>query len=256
MDIRILGVHNCESLNSSCVCFLIDGTLAVEAGCLTSHLSIEEQRELNAVVITHQHYDHIRDIPVMALNLFRYNDSVEVYAPSAVCKTIETNLLNGEIYPRFQRIPENAPTVRLKAVEPLEPRNINGHSVLAVPVNHFGTTVGYQISDSEGKVVFYTGDTGPGLADCWKHTSPQLLIIEVTLPDECDKFARKTSHLTPHMLEGELRAFRKSKGYLPRVVVVHMDYKLEAKTKDEIAAVSRRLDHPITVAYEGMRLSI
>lgn len=256
MDIRILGAHNCESLDSGCVCFLIDDTLAVEAGSLTSHLTIEEQRKLNAVVITHQHYDHIRDIPVMALNLFRYDDSVPVYAMPAVCDILETNLLNGEIYPQFQKIPEKKPTVHLQAIKPLEPLSIDGYDVLAVPVNHFGTTVGYQIRDSEGKAVFYTGDTGPGLGECWEHTSPQLLLIEVTLPDECELFARETSHLTPHMLEQELTGFRESKGYLPRVVAVHMDVSLEEKTKEEISEVSRRLNHPITVAHEDMRLFI
>ncbi|MCK4862816.1 MAG: lactamase [Dehalococcoidales bacterium] len=256
MDIRILGAHNCETLTSRCVCFLIDDTLAIDAGSLTSSLSVQEQRRLNAVVITHQHFDHIRDIPGIALNLFRCGASIQIYSTATVCDIIETNLLNGKIYPRFHKIPETKPTVHFNTIKPLEPQEVDGHNILAVPVNHFGATVGYQISDNQGRTIFYTGDTGPGLSDCWRHISPQLLMIEVTLPDECELFARETSHLTPHMLEQELISFRELKGYLPQVIAVHMDISLEPETKEEISAVARRLDIPITVAHEGMRLKI
>ena len=256
MDIRILGAHNCESLTSSCVCFLIDDTLAIDAGCLTSSLSFQEQKGLKAVVITHQHFDHIRDIPGIALNLFQCGASIQVYSTIIARDIIEANLLNGEIYPQFHKIPETKPTIHFNTIEPLEPQMVDGHNILAVPVNHFGTTVGYQISDKQGKAIFYTGDTGPGLSDCWRQISPQLLIIEVTLPDAYELFARETSHLTPHMLEQELVSFRELKGYLPQVIAVHMDISLESKTKEEISAVAGMLGIPITVAHEGMRLTI
>lgn len=256
MDIRILGAHNCESLTSSCVCFVIDDTLAIDAGGLTSNLSIQEQRKINAVILTHQHFDHIRDIPGIALNLFRCGASIQVYSTATVCDVVETNLLNGRVYPQFQKIPEAKPTVHFNIIEPFEPQSVDSHNILAVPVNHFGTTVGYQISDNQGKVVFYTGDTGPALSDCWRHISPQLLIIDVTLPNDNEGFARETGHLTPNLLEQELISFRGLKGYLPQVMAVHMDTSLEPKTREEITAVAEKLDIPITVAHEGMRLTI
>jgi len=58
------------------------------------------------------------------------------------------------------------------------------------------------------------------------------------------------------MLEQELVSFRELKGYLPQVIAVHMDISLESETKEEISAVATRLDIPITVAHEGMRLKI
>ena len=256
MDIRILGAHNCESMTSSCVCFLIDGTLAIDAGGLTSSLSIQEQQKINAVVLTHQHFDHIRDIPGIALNLFRCGASIQVYSTAVVCDIVKTHLLNGKVYPQFQKIPEAKPTVHFNVVEPFEPQKVDGHSILAVPVNHFGITVGYQVSDKHGKAIFYTADTGPELSDCWRHISPQLLIIDVTLPNDHEEFAIKTAHLTPFLLEQELISFRECKGYLPRVIAVHMDTSLEAEIKKELAAVSKKLDIPITLAYEGMRLRI
>ncbi len=63
-------------------------------------------------------------------------------------------------------------------------------------------------------------------------------------------------HLTPTLLKQELTSFRKLRGYLPQVVVVHLNPLLEEEIKAEIAAVAEDLNHPISVGYEGMQLSL
>jgi ribonuclease BN (tRNA processing enzyme) len=256
LDIRILGAHNFESQTTRCACFLIDDSLAIDAGGLTSGLSVQDQQRLDTILITHQHYDHIRDIPGIALSRFQRGTSVDVYGPAEVLHAIESHLLNGDVYPEFQKIPHNRPTVCLKMVKPLEPQHINGHKILPVPVNHSCTTLGYQISDKYGRVLFYTADTSPGLSHCWKNVSPQFLIIDVTLPNESEDFARDTGHLTPNLLEKELIDFRNMKGYLPQVMAVHMDPGLEATIREEIAIVAENLHIPIIVAYEGLRIRV
>jgi len=256
MDIRFLGAHNCESQTTSCVCILIDDTLAIDAGGLTSNLSIPEQENLSAILLTHQHYDHIRDVPAIALNLSLRGASIDVYGTSAVVATMETHLFNGKVYPEFQNLPAENPTVRFNLITPYDSQQIDGHNILAVPVNHFDLTVGYQITDAEGKTIFYTADTGPGLVNCWKHLSPQLLIVDVTVPNRCEEFATKTRHLTPAFLNEELISFKEVKGYLPPIVVVHMDPTLEKEIKEEVAGVAEALNTPITLACEGMQLRI
>ncbi len=256
MKIRILGAHNCESQAGKCICLLIDDTLAIDAGSLTSSLSIPNQQKLEAILLTHQHYDHIRDVPTIALNLYYQGASIKVYSTPNVRATIETHLLNGKVYPKFQELPETKPTIDFNLITPYEPQRVNGHGILAIPVNHCGTTVGYQISDAKGKAIFYTADTGPGLSDCWEHVSPQLLIVDVTFPNSHEAFARNTGHLTPNLLSEELIVFREYKGYLPQIIVIHMDAALEQEIKDEIAVIAKALNTPITVAHEGMQLRI
>jgi len=256
MLIRILGAHSCESRATRCVCILVDDRLAIDAGGLTSSLSILDQQKLKAILLTHQHYDHIRDVPMVALTLYRCRTNVEVYSTPDVLDTIETHLLNGIVYPRFQEIPKEKPTISLNAIVPYETRRINGYGVLPVPVNHDGITVGYQISDAKRKTIFYTADTGPGLTDCWKCLSPQLLIIDVTVPDSYQKFATETGHLTPSLLSEELMQFQEIKGYLPQIVLIHMDPILEKETTEDIKRISEAFNTPITIAYEGMKLYI
>ncbi len=256
MDISILGAHNYESSTTNCICLLIDNTLAIDAGGLTAGLSIQDQQKLHAVLITHHHFDHIRDIPGIALNFFRHGASLQVYSTAVVRDIIEAHILNGSIYPEFQRIPEDRPTIVFNAVTPLESQSIDGHSILAVPVNHSAAAIGYQVNDKRGKAIFYTADTGPELSECWRLVSPQLLIVDVTLSNDCEEFARETGHLTPNLLEHELIGFRECKGYLPQVLAVHMDAVLEPRIKEEIAVVSEHLHIPITLAHEGLHLRI
>jgi phosphoribosyl 1,2-cyclic phosphodiesterase len=256
MEIRVLGAHSGETRATSCVCFLIDGTLAVEAGGLTSRLSLAEQKRLKAIILTHEHFDHIRDVPAIAINLNRCGSGISVYATARVCDTIKDHFLNGTVYPEFQKIPAERPTISFAIIEPLLSIGIDGHRVLPVPVNHSCASVGFQITDGAGRSVFYSSDTGPGLIDCWRRISPHLLIIDVTLSDDGEAFARKTYHLTPCLLEKELVAFRDCRGYLPRVVVVHMDSSHEGRIKEQLAAVSSRLGSPITLASEGMLLVV
>jgi ribonuclease BN (tRNA processing enzyme) len=256
MKILVLGAHSGESQTTSYACFLVDNTLAIDAGGLTSNLSIPEQQKLNAILLTHQHYDHIRDIPGIALNLSMRGSNINVYSTVSVLNIIETHFLNGTVYPQFQKLPVTKPAIRLNVVKPYEPENIDGHRVLAIPVKHFKNTVGYQVSDKNGKTIFYTADTGPGLSDCWKYISPQLLIVDVTFPNSYEEFAMETGHLTPHLLKQELIIFQELKSFLPQIVTIHMDAGLEPKIKEELADVAKALNVAITAAQEGMQFQI
>jgi ribonuclease BN (tRNA processing enzyme) len=254
MKIRFLGAHNCESQNTRLVSLLIDDVLAIDAGALTSSLSFAEQLKVKAVLLSHYHYDHIRDIPALGMNLFLRQATINVYSISAVGDALATHILNGPIYSEFLKKPESNPTIKFTVVEPGEPITIEGYSVLAVPVSHSVPAVGYQLTSADGKAFFYAGDTGPGLLECWRRISPQLIIIEVTASDRYKDWAAGSGHLTPSLLGQELASFRELKGYLPQVVAVHMNPLMEKEIAAEIETLGKALDCSITLAYEGMEI--
>jgi len=251
-----LGVHNCESQNTKFISLLIDDTLAIDAGGLTSSLSFPAQQKLKAILLTHQHYDHIRDVPAIAMNFYLCGATIDIYSTQPVYNALTTYLLDGKLYPKFLEQPQGNPTIKFTLIEPYQTEQIEGYSILAVRVNHAVPTVGYQITSPDGKVVFYTGDTGPGLADCWERVAPQLLITEVTATNKYEEFAKESGHLTPSLLKQELTSFRKLKGYLPQVVVVHMNPDMEGEIETEIATVAKALNSSITLAHEGMQLRL
>jgi ribonuclease BN (tRNA processing enzyme) len=256
MNIRFLGTHNCEWQKTRLISLLIDDVLAIDAGALTSSLSLEAQQKIKAILLTHWHYDHVRDIPTIAMNLFLHGATIKVYSIPSVFDALAKYLLNDELYPDFWQKPAPDPTVRFTIIEPHQAEPIEGYSILAVPVNHSVPTVGYQVTSADGKIVFYTGDTGPGLVNCWQHVSPQLLITEVTASDKYKQWAAESGHLTPSLLKQELVSFREVNGYLPRVVTVHMNPALEEEIAAEIAVVAEALDSPIIMGYEGMELNL
>jgi len=256
MNIRFLGAHRYESKTTRCVSLLIDNLLVIDAGGVTSSLSIPAQRKLKAILLTHQHYDHIRDVPMVAMNLYSEGTSINIYCSPTLRGIIETHLLNGKLYPRFQELPAAKPTIEFIAVEPHKQQQVEGYGILAIPVNHGDSTLGYQVTDTEGKVMFYTTDTGPGLSDCWESVSPQLLITEVTAPNRYEEFVTSTGHLTPSLLHRELTSFREIKGYLPPIIIVHMDPTLEGEIEAEVAVVAKALGVSITLAHEGMQIRI
>jgi ribonuclease BN (tRNA processing enzyme) len=256
MNIRFLGAHNCESESSRLMSLLIDDILVIDAGAVTSSLSFEAQQKIKAILLTHHHYDHVRDIPALGMNLFLHGARTNVYSIPRVHEIVTTHLLDDEIYPNFHQRPRSKPIINFNIIEPLKPEVIEGYRVLAVPVSHSVPAVGYQLTSPDGKIVFHTGDTGPGLASCWRHVSPQLLIIEVTASDRYKKEAAESGHLSPSLFKEELTSFREIKGYLPRVVAVHMNPAIEEEIAAEVAAVERELDASITMGYEGMEVSL
>ena len=256
MDIQILGAHNIESKDTRHASLLIDGVLAVDAGALTSSLDLAAQRRLIAVLLTHQHYDHIRDIPALGMNLLLMESSVAIYTTQAVRDVLVEDMLNDSLYPNFMARPPERPTLRFRLIEPYKTEQIGEYSVLAVPVSHAVDTVGYQITSKDGRTLFYTSDTGPGLAEAWRQVSPELLIAELTAPDRYEEFARRSRHLTPGLLRRELADFRSLKGYLPEVVLIHMNPLDEKAIEAEVAAVAGELNASIRLGYEGMRINL
>jgi cAMP phosphodiesterase len=256
MEIRILGAHNIETKNTGSSCLLIDEILAVDAGALTSGLSITQQQNLKAILLTHQHYDHVRDIPMLGMSLYLLKKTLEIYATKPVYEILTTHLLNNIIFPNFVERPPEKPTFHFNILEPGKTASIAGYGVLPVTVNHAVPTVGYEITSFDGKKVFVTADTGPGLEDCWRQISPNLLIIETTVPNDNEDAARRVGHLTPYLLLKELETFREIKGYLPRVILVHLDPLIEKSIKSEIREVEKTLSIHIRLGHEGLKIKI
>jgi ribonuclease BN (tRNA processing enzyme) len=256
MKIKILGAHNTESQNTRMMSILLDDIVALDAGGLTSSLDFEAQKNIRAVLLTHHHYDHMRDIPALAMNMYLRKGHFQVCSIQSVQDALMKYLLNGDLYPNFLERPPDNPTIKFNLVRPFENTLVEGYDVLAVPTSHSIPATGYQITSGDGKVIFYTGDTGPGLEDCWKHISPQLLLIEVTASNQWEEFSKKAGHLCPSLLKSELIKFREIKGYLPITIAVHINPANEEEIGPELADVSRELDAKISLAREGLVVSV
>jgi len=235
---------------------LVDNILALDAGGLTASLSLEDQQKIRAILLTHHHFDHSRDLITLGANCGKFSDPVKVYALSRTIEIVNSCLLDGRMYLDFSKYPSpEKPFLQMETIQPFETKSVEGYDVLAIPVNHPVSSVGFQVT-SNGKSLFYTGDTGPDLAECWGKISPQLLIIEATGINEADDFLREVGHLSAQLLKQELRQFHHIKGYFPRVVVVHITPQYENEIRREIQEISQELGTSIEIGYEGLEISL
>ena len=251
MIVKFLGTHNAESKNTRLGSFLIDDVLAVEAGSLVSELTFPEQRKIKAILLSHGHYDHIKAVPTFAFN--NSDHTTKVFATPKTLEILSSHLINGVVYPEFTSEASflRKATIKLVPLEPFKRQHIEGYRVMAVPVPHPLDGVGFEITSRDGKTLFYTGDTGPGLSSIWSDISPQLIIIDVTWPNKLANVAKDASHLCPEMLKEELVELRRVRGYLPKVAVIHMRPQHERHIEREVREVAKLLSISIDIPREG-----
>jgi ribonuclease BN (tRNA processing enzyme) len=233
---------------------LIDDVLAVDAGSLVSELTFPEQRKIKAILLSHGHYDHIRAVPAFAFN--NSDRTTRVVATARTLEILSSHLIDGVVYPEFTSKASflGKATIKFVPLEPLRRQDIEGYQVMAVPVPHPLDGVGFEITSGDGKTLFYTGDTGPGLSSAWSNISPHLVIAEVTWPNRLAGMARAAAHLCPEMFKEELLELRRLKGYLPKVVAIHMSPQHETEIRREVGEVAKLLGISIDTPDEGEEL--
>ena len=168
MRIQLLGCHHTETATTRLSTLLVDQELALDAGAITSTLTSEEQRRIRAVLITHHHYDHVRDLLSLALGGYEDGMTISVFSSAETLDKLRRHFLDGSLYPDFTQIPTlESPRLRLIALEAWREHEICGLKATPIPMPHTVPAVGYHITALSGRGFFYTGDTGGGLYDVW-----------------------------------------------------------------------------------------
>lgn len=251
MEIRLLGAHNTESSTTRHVSLLVGGVLALDAGGINGALSLAEQDRLQAVLITHRHFDHMKDVATLGLNTLN-TGTIDLFAPPSAIDALTSHIMNGVIWGRLWEMPSpDRPSYLLHAIEEEASFEAAGYQVQAFPMPHSVPALGYLVTDGSRSFI-YTGDTGPGCGRGWSRFSTDLLVVETTYPNREVNLARLVQHLTPALLRDELLEWRALIRTLPPVLVVHHNPRFEEEIATELQQVAQELGVPITLGSEEM----
>ena len=236
MEIRALGVYGNQLLRRKTTTFMINHTLLIDAGAITASLTLKEQANINNIILTHSHADHIKDIAFLADNVIgRKQVSISIYGSKTVIEDVKNHYLNDKIWPDFTIIPSTKnPVFKYEPIEVEKEFSVCGLKVFPVRMNHPVFTTGLIVSNGKVTVAF-TSDTGP-TERFWEiingYKKIDALFIETSFPSELEDLANVSGHLTPKLLNDELRKF-KFFGQA-KIFVYHIKPAFERKVKREL----------------------
>ncbi len=237
MRLRVLGCSGGELPRHRTTCFLVDGRLAIDAGALTASLPLEALLEVDDILLTHSHLDHVKDVPLLAdLLVGRRRRPLRVHASPECARTLRESIFNGRLWPDFTRIPDRRrPVLELRRFAPGRPFRVGRYEVLPVKVRHPVESVGFVVSRG-GRAFAVSGDTGP-TARLWRAVNAAkvgALLVELSFPSALQRVADLSGHLTPRTLAGELAKLDRN-GY--PVYLYHLKPAYAAELEREVAAL-------------------
>jgi ribonuclease BN (tRNA processing enzyme) len=202
-----------------------------------------DYRDIDAVVISHLHADHILDLVPFASGL-RYGPGEarpRLFAPPGAPETFAGLCAGGNMTPDHIEL-----AFDVTVYDPGQPLRVGGLDVRFQPVPHYIPTNAVEFSDNGGRFTF-SSDCGPSEALCEFAAGTDLFFVEATLPrveDEADR-----GHLTPAEA-GEHGA----KAGARRLVLTHFSDELDLAWAVEEAA--RAFGGPVDAAHEGATYTV
>jgi ribonuclease BN (tRNA processing enzyme) len=238
VKLTVLGCSGGELPHHKTTCFLVDGRLAIDAGALTSSLALEDLLKVDDVVLTHSHFDHVKDVPLMAdLLVGRRRTPVRVHASTECARTLRDSVFNDRLWPDFTRIPDAShPVLEIRPFDPRKPFKAGRYTFSPTPVCHPVESVGFIASDGRTEIAV-SGDTGPTVA-FWKRVNAarrlRALLVELSFPNDLQGLADVSGHLTPNTLATELAKLGRN-GF--PVLLYHLKPAYAATLRREVAAL-------------------
>lgn len=253
MKVRLLPSMAGRDSQLQCLTsFLIDDHIAVDGGSIGFALKPEEMARVRHVVVTHTHTDHTASLPIFIAEAFVSLDGpVTIYGLPEVVSALREFVFNDKMWPNFEKIPlmnGKSSTIRFETIEPRRTVEIGGLAVTPIPVNHIVPTVGLVVQ-ADGAAVTFTSDTYV-TDEIWEVArgaeNLKAVFVDISFPNELAKLAADSKHLTPELLDGELKKL----GREVEVYAVH----IKPTNRDEVIRQLGELDNPLISVGEVNRI--
>jgi ribonuclease BN (tRNA processing enzyme) len=238
MEVRILGCSGGPGGGQYVSTYVINGTVAIDAGCLGLNGSPEQQSRVAHVFLTHAHADHIASLPFFIENVWCATPGCPiVYGSSPTLQAIRRSIFNNEVWPDFVAMSEHMhPFLCLHTLQPEVPVAAAGLLVTPVMVDHSIPTFAYIVREGE-TVVIFAADSAP-TTRLWQlareMTGVQAVFLEASFPNRMRAVADASMHLTSDLFGEE--AAKVPPG--ARIIAVHLKVRHRDEIIRELASLS------------------
>ncbi|MBK5255580.1 MAG: 3',5'-cyclic-nucleotide phosphodiesterase [Vicinamibacteria bacterium] len=240
MKVKVLGCYGGIAPGRGMTSFLINDTVALDAGGLSFALPVDRQAKVKDVFISHAHLDHTCCLPFLIDNSFASPGfSLRIYGIHEVVTALAKHLFNGSLWPDFTSIPDDlTPVLKLVTLEPEKAVKVGNLSVRAISVSHSVPTTGFVVDDGKASLAF-SSDTGPthrfwDVVNATKNL--KAVITESSFPNSEEGLARISGHLTPALLGMELSKLGRD---VP-IYVYGAKPRFVSRIKSELAVLKRK----------------
>ncbi len=245
MHLNVVGCHGAASPIHRTATFVVNQRLALDAGSIAVGFPLPEQLELECVVVSHPHMDHVSDLASLTDTRTQADaGTLQIAGTRPTLDALRTHFFNDVLWPDFSRIQtSHGPTVNYRVLELETPHELAGLAVTPIAVDHTIDTAGFLIDDGSSAIA-YSSDTR-ATTRIWELLRAvshlKALILEVSFPDRLGALAELTGHLTPRTFAAELAK-------LPRADELSvLVYGMKPLHEQEIRAELDALRHPRTI---------
>ncbi len=217
--------------------YVINDTVAVDAGCLGYHGTPREQEAVRHVFLTHSHIDHTASLPIFVENAWTpAGNCPRVYGSPETLDSLQRHIFNDVIWPDFIALSRIMPPfLELCPLQDEVPVEAGGLRITPVRVNHVVPTFAYLINDGRSTIIL-GGDSGP-TTRLWQvaYQNPDLhaVFLEACFPNSMKSLADTSLHLTPEM-------FCREVAKMPRgikIIAVHIKVRYRDQVIRELTAL-------------------
>lgn len=222
MQLRILGCSGGVSPGQGTTAFLVDKTLLLDAGTGVEALSYEEMLQIETVVLTHSHLDHVSHLPFLLNNLISgAHKTIQVYALSHTVEALKKHIFNDVIWPDFTTLPSHdRPCVEFNIVKYGDVLSFGDKQVVVLPANHSVPTAGYWVGNDEAAFAF-SGDCFQNDV-LWQALNNLPKVDMLIMDNQYSKADKTTSELAKHYYPELLKTDLEKLNYRPPVFISHL----------------------------------
>lgn len=212
MKLRVLGCSGAIAKDCRTTAFLLDHDVLVDAGTGVGDLTLEEMRQVDHVLLTHSHLDHVAALPLMVDAVAAQRSApLHIHALPGTIEALQAHIFNDAIWPDFSRIPTpESPFIRFQPLVVGDVLTFSGKLVEVLPAVHTVPAVAYAARSTapggSGKHWVFSGDTerNPAFWARVNQLDVAMLVIETAFSNRERELAERSLHLSPEVLAREL----------------------------------------------------